>query len=115
MLTELVTGAQQVALPQPVGPGVVGAAQRPGLAGRAGLGTARLRGRHGTTWEPRWRQTLSWARSSPALIRTSRTLSPATSTTWSDPSRSTWSARPAQDHSRYSSRSRSRSKPSSLR
>ena len=37
-------GAQQVAL-QPVGPGVVRAAQRPGLAGRPGLGTARLRRR----------------------------------------------------------------------
>jgi hypothetical protein len=39
-------GAEQVAL-QPVGPGMVGAAQRPGLAGWGGLGASRAGGRAG--------------------------------------------------------------------
>ena len=81
-------GAQQVAL-QPVGPGVVGAAQRPGLAGRAGLGAARGGGRAGHHLGAAVAADVVVGAQLPARVRTSRMLSPATSTTWSDPGRST--------------------------
>ena len=78
-----------------VRPGVVGALQR--LA----------RPSPSQTSEPRWRQTLTNARSAPSLPRTTTTGTPPASQVKNAPGSATWSARPAYCHARRKIRSRS--------